>query len=358
VPVLVLALPALLVLVTAVACETDEPISGAPSPEQTEAQEPVPDATAGAAPAPDAELPAEHRTAPHPREPAPGPARLCEEPIGCYDDPVRAGTFDAEAVPGASGLAASRRNPGLLYLLDDRPGTQEVWVLGTDGDLRGAVTVEGLDALDTESLAVGPCGPDEATPCVFVGDIGDNLRSRTDIVVHRFPEPDLTGELPEAVAAEAARWTYPDGPHDAEALLVDEAGTVLIVTKAPFDPEAAVTGDARLYRAPAFADGVLEHLGVLPVPEPQEPLHSVLVGNVVTGGDYRAGRVLLRTYDQVLEYVAPDGAGLDMLAEWTVREVPGAFEPQSEAITWAADGCGYLTVSEMVGEIWFTPCLP
>jgi hypothetical protein len=292
------------------------------------------------------------------RTPDPDPPP-CADARGCYGPPRRVGEFDVAAVPEASGLAASRRNPDVLYLLDDRPGTSEVWAIGTDGAMLGAIGVTGLDARDTEALAVGPCAAGDAAMCVYVGDIGDNLRSRDAVTVHRFAEPDLAGAVPESVVADRARLTYPDGAHDAEALFLDDAGSLYIVTKAPFDSERVETGAARLYRAAAFADGELEDLGILPVPEPEAPLQSRLVGNVVTGGDYLAGQVLLRTYDQVLEYTAPSpDADVATLPAWPVRALPAPFEPQSEAIAWAPDGCGFYTAGEIVGDLWFVPCEP
>jgi hypothetical protein len=295
--------------------------------------------------------------------PAPTPdAGVCEDPLGCYGEPERIGTFDAATIPEASGLAASLANDDVLYLLDDRPGTSFLLAVRTDGSTLARLEVDGMDARDGESLAVGPCGAEDGGSCVYVGDIGDNLRNRGDVVVHRVPEHDLSGDPPTApLPNDRVRLRYPDGAHDAEALLVDDLGRVHIVTKASFDRESGRTGDARLYRAGSFADGVLEDLGAIPVPEPARPLQSTFVGNVVTGGEHRDGRVLLRTYDQVLEYVGPtEAAGRDLagLASWEVREVPSAGEPQSEAITWAADGCGYLTAGEMVGDLWLVPCLP
>lgn len=284
-------------------------------------------------------------------------AQPCDDPLGCYGQPEQIGAFDPAVLPEASGLAASRRNPGLLYLLDDRPGTSEVWVLGADATMLGAIEVDTLDAKDTEDLAVGPCGTDTAATCVYVGDIGDHQGARDGVLVHRFPEPDLSSEVPASVEADVVRLRYPQGWHDAETLLVDDDGVVFLVTKARVDRSSGVTGEHRLYRAPSFADSTLEDLGVVPVPEPSQPLHSAFVGNVVTGGDHRDGRVALRTYDQVLEFVAPPGQGdLADFPDWPVREVPSAVEPQSEAITWAVDRCGYLTASEQVGAVWFVPC--
>jgi hypothetical protein len=287
-------------------------------------------------------------------------ATACAEPAGCFGQPRRVGTFDVEVVPGASGLAASRRNPDVLYLLDDRPGTGEIWAVTTDGTMLGAIEVPGLDALDTESLTIGPCAAGDDVPCLYVGDIGDNLRSRTDITVHRFPEPDLSGGQPGAAeGVEVIRLSYPGGPEDAEALLVDDDGTPYVVTKAPFDTAARTTGTARLLGAPGFASGVMVDLGEVPVPAPDAPLQSQVVGNVVTGGDQRPGQVILRTYDQVLAYTAPEaGAALGDFPSWEVSSLPAPFELQPEAVTWAADGCGFYSVGEQSGDIWHVPCRP
>lgn len=350
------------------ACGLTEPASRAtraatPTPTadgRGDAPTPTPTATAPATPPPGTASgsPAPEASAPGATTPAPEPT--CDDPLGCYGPPEHVGTFDVAAVPEASGLAASRVTDDVLYLLDDAPGTTGVHVVRTDGTALGFLEVAGMDTRDGESLAVGPCGPDRAEPwCLYVGDIGDNARAREHVVVHRVPEPDLAGGLPTGpVPADTARLRYPDGPHDAEALLVDDAGRVHLVTKARYDREARTTGETRLYRAEAFADGVMTDLGPLPVPAPRAPAQSLFVGEVVTGGDHHDGRVLLRTYDAVFEYAAPDGErDLAGLATWTVREVPAAFEPQSEALTFAADGCGFLTAGEAVGDLWLVPCL-
>ncbi|HVM00029.1 MAG TPA: hypothetical protein VM324_12120 [Egibacteraceae bacterium] len=270
-----------------------------------------------------------------------------------YGAPRRTGMFDAERIPEASGLAASHRNPGWLYLVDDeRP--REVWAMRTDGSDLRPIPLDGFVGRDTEALAVGPCGPGNADPCVYVGDIGDNLGTHADVGILRFPEPDLAGPL-GPVRPDAVRVRYPDGPVDAEALLVDEAGVPYVVTKEP-GPDGS--GAARLFAADGFADGVLVALGEVPLPEPLVPLLATVVGVVVTGGDHRDGRVVLRTYDHVVEFVAPDpSAPLSSFPSWPSREVPAAREPQAEAVAFAAGGCGYYTVGEQVGDVWFVPCL-
>ncbi len=298
--------------------------------------------------------------APVPSAPAAGPTPEQDAQATAFGSPTLLGRFDASRVPGASGLAASARNPGWRYLLNDRPGTDAVWLLDGRARLHGPLRIAGLDAVDTESLEVAPCGPDDARSCLYIGDIGDNLRSREHVEVHRIVEPDLEGTLPTApLPADVARLVYPDGPHDAEALLVDADGRPHLVTKATFDAERDETGPTRLYTASAFANGVLEEVGRLTLPAPRRRVLGPVVGDVVTGGSVAGdGRVLLRTYDHVV-LLTPPGPDADLasLPGWDAEEVPGPLLPQAEAVAWDADGCGYALVSERIGDLWHVPCV-
>ena len=61
---------------------------------------------------------------------------------------------------------------------------------------------------------------------MWVADIGDNITSethRTTIALWRIP--------PDGGAPVINRLTYPDGPHDAEALLFSGDGRPVVVTK-------------------------------------------------------------------------------------------------------------------------------
>ena len=256
------------------------------------------------------------------------------------------GAFGARLAPEASGLAASRHNPGLLYVVDDGPGTTSVVVVSArTGRALGRLQVAELDGTDTEDLAVGPCDAGGGRSCLYIADIGDNLAGRDSITVTRVVEPDLAGGLPASpVPAETARLTYPGGAVDAETLLVDPRGNMLIVSKVA---GRRGRGAARLYRTEGFADQELHAAGRVRLPQPSLPLAAAVVGNVVTGGDAARGRVALRTYDAIFEFVAPvPGAPLAGFARWPVREIPAPAEPQGEAVAYGADGCSLFTVSE------------
>ncbi|HEY8339282.1 MAG TPA: hypothetical protein VIK95_05405, partial [Egibacteraceae bacterium] len=308
----------------------------------------------GAATAPATTAPPSPAASPRPTAP-PGDAPPSGAPPASgaagFSEPVRLGAFDVDAVPEASGLAASRRTPGVLYLLDDDTGTTSVLAIRSDGSTVATLVIAGFEALDGESLAVAPCGPGDPAPCLYIGDIGGNATARDTVTVWRVPEPDLAAGAPaEPLPAAAAALTYPDGTHDAETLLVTDDGSPFLVTK---DAEAP----PRLYGAEGFGDQTLADLGPVVLPEPALPLAAAVVGNVVTDGDLADGRVLLRTYDAVFAYDLAGGSLHDLPAVTPV-EVPAPAEPQGEAIAWAADRCGYFSVSEGVGDIWFVACRP
>lgn len=267
-------------------------------------------------------------------------------------------SFDLARAPEASGLAASRRTPGALYVLNDDTGTQALEVVGVDGTPSGALPVAGLEVTDGEALDVGACptGSPGAT-CVTVGDIGDNGRERQTIELSRFPEPDLDAGVPSTpLAAQVLEVRYPDGPQNAEALFTDEAGRPWIVTKAPFDRESGEQGATRLYRLDD-PGGVLTDLGPLTLPAARLPLAERFAGSVVTGADARPGAVVLRTYDAVFLYEAPSAdAPVEGFRDWPVRELDGPRLGQAEAVAFSAAGCPILTTAEGIAEVWSVPC--
>ena len=135
-------------------------------------------------------------------------------------------------VPEASGLAASRTQPGVMWTHNDS-GQPIVYALSSDGKLRSRVQVTGAAVDDWEDIATGPCPQGH---CLYIGDIGDNKEDRKTIAIYRVPEPQ-PGET-TTPAAETILAAYADGPHDAESLFADPNGRLYIVTKGEGSPIA------------------------------------------------------------------------------------------------------------------------
>jgi hypothetical protein len=199
-----------------------------------------------------------------------------------------------------------------------------------------------IDPSDPEDLARGPGGS------LWVGDTGDNdLRRSSVAVIVLSPR----GE------AQLHRLTYPDGAHDAEALLVDTAGRPVVVTKD--------AGPAGVYRSEVPPDGPgptpLVRVGTVSLPASDTAGGPIggLGSRVVTGAAASAdGRVVaLRTYTDAWLYRVPDGDIVAALAGTPVR-VPLPGEPQGEAIAFGPDGTllsGSETRGGVPGEIRAIP---
>jgi hypothetical protein len=237
------------------------------------------------------------------------------------------------AILEASGLVASLAAPGVFYVHNDSGDAARFFAIGGDGVTLGTFALQGATAVDIEDIARGPCA--QGT-CLFLGDIGDNGLSRPSIQVYRAVEPSPAGQ-DATLATDVLELVYPDGAHNAEALLADPtSGALLIVTKVSAGPSQIFTTTGTL--------------------APGRPHTLTLVGELtplggsprVTGGDVHPTRkgILLRTYTDVLYYAVGSGQPLGEALGATPCILPQADEAQGEAIAWTADGLAYLTVSE------------
>jgi hypothetical protein len=128
-------------------------------------------------------------------------------------------------VEEASGVAASRSWPGVLWTHNDSGGDPVVIGVRAGGARVASVEVTGAKNRDWEDIAVGPCS---SGSCLYIADTGDNDEKRDDAALYRAPEPR---EGASSVAAERFPVRYPHGPRDAEALFVLPTGQPFLVTK-------------------------------------------------------------------------------------------------------------------------------
>ncbi|HEX7174620.1 MAG TPA: hypothetical protein VF240_04985 [Pyrinomonadaceae bacterium] len=279
--------------------------------------------------------------------PAATPEQEARAPYGA---PARLATLEDEAVRESSGLAASRRNPGLFWTHNDSGAAPLLHAFDRDGRRRGVWRVAGAASIDWEDMDAGP-GPQPGVTYLYVGDIGDNKRRREEIVVYRVAEPEITpadaqtsARAPrETEPAAILRLRYPDGAHDAEALLVHpSSGDLYVVTK-------EIVGGAGVYKLaapPSVAPSVntLKRVGEVRLP--------VLFGGLVTGGDISPDgrRVVLCDYTSGYEFVLPGGgaatAGFDGVWNQSPLAIDFGERQQGEAVCYGADGESIFATSE------------
>ncbi len=277
------------------------------------------------------------------------------QPTACapFAPYTRTGQFASDAIDESSGLAASWRYDDLLWTHNDSGDTARLFLIRTDGALVAEVHLADIPAVDWEDMAIGPCSTKPQAPaCIYVGDIGDNLKRRENVVIYRFEEPTIPAEFlanfdaetpPLTLKVEAvdAIWfTYPEGPRDAETLMVHpQTAAIYIIEKND-------TPDAPVFRVPNPEPGISSHS--------QEParatqiatLHhaglSGLVAMLTAGAIAPDGREFtVRTYLQAFTYCLPEHETADTPESFetifSADPVPGRLPltRQGEALTYA-----------------------
>jgi hypothetical protein len=263
-----------------------------------------------------------------------------------YGPPTTVTTIKVKGVSEGSGLVASRTTPGAYWTHNDSGDGPFIYAFDTGGDSLGTFRVNGAQNRDWEDIAAGP-GPQPKKSYLYIGDIGDNDSVRPEVTVYRVAEPtpsaatrNFTKSRPGSTEpAEAIRLKYPDGAHDAEALLVHpRTGNIYIVIK-------VVLVNPGVYEAVApFTAGqtiTMRRIGEVHVPS--------IFGGVVTGGNISPDgrRVALCDYFQGYEIVLPSGdSNFDDIWKQKLTGFDLGKRKQGESITYRLDGKALLATSE------------
>jgi len=153
------------------------------------------------------------------------------------------GRLEDKSIREASGLASSRRQSDLLWIINDNGAREFVHAIDHSGSRLGEFDLKKARNKDWEDLASFVLD-DKAY--LMVADIGDNDARRKDRTLYfvEEPEPEKKGK---AKTSWQVDFQYPDGPRDAESAAVDiDNQRVLILSKRDLPP--------RLYEVPLHTD--------------------------------------------------------------------------------------------------------
>jgi hypothetical protein len=261
-----------------------------------------------------------------------------------YGPPEVIASIDVSDLTESSGLATSRRQPGILWTHNDSGHAPVLFAVTIAGKLLGRWHLRKTRMTDWEAMDIGP-GPREGVDYLYIGDIGDNLSRRREITVLRVREPSVRAKSREA-AAETLQFRYPDGPHDAEALAIHPVtGDLYIISKARgLDPKTIVYKAAAPHRAGA-GPRPLTRVGELSL---DPSLFSMVVG-LVTGASIAPDgrRVALCSYTKAWEAVLRDGdSEFDGIWKGPWTPLDAGNRPAGEAIAYTAEGTALLLSSE------------
>ena len=228
--------------------------------------------------------------------------------------------FDDDRLVEISGMTRSVRHPNVIWVHND--SGDEAVLYGVDDRTCATVAelrLRGVQARDFEGLASSV--DDEGRAFLWVGDIGDNRDSWSDVSIYRVREPAKLGE--RSRSPRRWRFTYPDRPHNAETLMVSNSVDTPRVWVATWQLASGGMYSVPLRTGVAIADRVGD------------------VGSLITDGAiHPAGNgYVLRDYLDVHVFQGlPPGRRIAKLA------LPA--QVQGEAITWTTDGRGVFIASE------------
>jgi len=249
------------------------------------------------------------------------------------------GKIQTKLITEASGIVASRKNPGILWVHNDSGNSATVYALNFGGELLRTCRIRGARCRDWEDIAIGP-GPDKELDYLYIGDIGDNGARYQSIIIYRVPEPKVDPNSAlmdiEIGPAETIEMVYPDGPKDAETLMVDPVnGDIYIISK-------------RKVFCQVFC-AVSDELNQKPVRLSQA---AVLPWALAVGGDISPdGRfVIVRSLTHASIWVRQKDQPLRQVFGQKPFNISLMPEPQGEAICFDAEGRGFFTTSEKANQ--------
>lgn len=266
-------------------------------------------------------------------------------PSGATAKPAKpsvAGRIEDPEVSEASGLTASRKQPGLFWTHNDSGNLARLHALDAAGKPLGRVDVATFN-IDWEDIAIA----DDGT--MFIADTGNNSRNRKIVTVYALPEPPLPADPaanpPVVTPTQTYRLRFPAKPQDFEAIFVTPTHGYLL--------SKVWGGGTSLYRfsrhtptgnSPETFDQTLEVVCEMKV------AGAVTSASLAPGGNRLAIQTILgpAIYD-----MPPDPRDLAKVVPRYARYPDGT----AEAVAW--DGQDLLIANERRTILRFSPdCFP
>jgi hypothetical protein len=260
------------------------------------------------------------------QSPIPPPSIIIENPFVSTPQlfPVNSGLIDE-----ASGLAASHRNPGVLWVIEDSFRPTALHLLGTDGKYLKSIGIKGSINRDWEELAVSK-DPKDGQVYLYIGDIGDNFGLFNEYTILRALEP--ASGTTDSLTMTSFRFKYSDGRHNAEAFVVDPInGDIYLFTK--------TNTTCGVYRiaAPLKSDQITITQKIRELPHDQ-----------VTAACVNQKELLIKNYKQIWIYPRYEAESVQASFQNQAVLVDYVQEQQGEAITFSHLSDGFYALSEKV----------
>lgn len=263
-------------------------------------------------------------------------------------DITRTGTISERDISEASGLAASRINEDIIWVINDSGNSASVYALNPKGERVGTLNIEGVSNNDWEDIASFEY---DGKPYILIADVGDNYAKRSKCFLHFIEEPDIkkvSNSLPLIVKPSwSITYTYEDGPRDCESVAVDTVNKkILLLSKRNIPPV--------LYELPLTKqkNAVAKKLGKInPLPQrTQDIMEPLKYSNQPTAMDISADGLIavILTYSNAYYFTKKPSEERSNIFTASAKEIIIPRMRQAESVCFSKDGSSIFITSEQI----------
>ncbi|TDU64321.1 hypothetical protein EI77_04209 [Prosthecobacter fusiformis] len=263
---------------------------------------------------------------------------------------VRVAVFQDKRIHESSGIARSLRHAGVFWTHNDSGGEPCVFAINRKGETLAKIRLPKAANFDWEDMASGY--DEDNRPCLYIADIGDNLKVRASLQIYRIPEPELPddpGKEEDSAKPEIWHLGYPDKRYNAECLLLHpQTREIHILTKEE-------DGHSTLFKLP---DGprhsgqafMLEKVGHVDFPALPRLGKRPGIACQTSGGSISPDgrRVVIATYSYLNEWRLNPGQTLAQALQGPRHLILPPLTPQMEAVCYDEDNASLWFTSELL----------
>ncbi len=276
----------------------------------------------------------------------------------------RTGTVESQTLDEISGLAVSRKTPGVLFALNDSGNPAQLHALSETGATLGQWTVKARnrDWEDMGNLSMN------GKEYLVIGDTGDNQQTHADSTLYLLEEPSLdTPSSTILVPFKTLRFRYEDGPRNVEAFAFN-ANTLYLISKEPIGADGPRPSHLYELQIPEHIDStvlVARHTGNLPLaPTNLESRLAAAVAGVdlnhptALDFDTASNTAYVLTYRHVIRVVKGEQQSWAQAFSQSSERIHAHDLKQAEALTVMPGKSVWFTSEYLAAPLWALPLLP
>ncbi len=275
----------------------------------------------------------------------------------------RTGTVESQLLGEISGLAVSRKTPGVLFALNDGGNAAELHALSETGATLGQWTVEARnrDWEDMGNLRMN------GRNYLVIGDTGDNDQVHADSTLYLVEEPSLdTPSTTILIPSRTLSFRYEDGPRNVEAFAFN-GNTLYLISKEPIGPDGPRPSHLYELQIPEHIDStvlVARHTGNLPLAPTnfESRLAAAVAGvdlNHPTALDFdtASNTAYVLTYRHVIRIVKGEQQSWAQAFSQSSERIYAHDLKQAEALAVMPGKSVWFTSEYLAAPLWALPLL-